>query len=199
MQRGSIFGDARGESDEFRLSLNVLPVVNEKLAKLESRRAARFNRIGVPRSVNRSVIIMDGSGHRAVPRRKMRQLQIHFSISGKLRQQIKQVGSRLIWLAVGGQRLREMKLIRGVLRLKDQCVAIIVASIAGMPSREARVAQLEPVFSYRLLLQVERAGEETCHREERNQKHGAEEQHGLARKPGTHSVKSLFLRISHRG
>jgi len=90
-------------------------------------------------------------------------------------------------------------LYTSVLRLKDQCVAIIVASIAGMPSREARVAQLEPVFSYRLLLQVERAGEETCHREERNQKHGAEEQHGLARKPGTHSVKSLFLRISHRG
>src|ERR1700733_1237098 len=174
-------------------------MIDEKLAKLESRPAARFDGIGGPRAVDPSVGVVDGSPPRPIMRRETRELQIHFSISRILRQQIKKISSRLIGLAEGRQRLRQMKLIRGVLRLKDQRVAIIVASIPCMSSREAGVPKLEPVFSYRLLLQMERAGEETCQRGESNQKDGAEEQYGLARKPGARSVESVYLRISHRG
>src|ERR1700733_1375875 len=155
-------------------------MIDEKLAKLESRPAARFDGIGVPRAVDRSVVVVDGSRHRAIMRRETRELQIHFSISRKFRQQIKKIGSRLIGLAEGRQRLREMKLIRGVLRLKDQRIAIVVAGIPCMSSREAGVPKLEPVFGDCLLLQVERAGEEACRRRESNQKYGAEEQYGLA-------------------
>jgi hypothetical protein len=90
---------------------------------------------------------MRGIRRRTVLRRAARQLQVHFVVAGRFRQEIQQLRTRCFAARGGGQNFRQMK-------LKQRISGILGRRIAGVGQRRLQLRSARPPLQHVLRLLV---------------------------------------------